>query len=72
MKGPVPMGRVDAALVGLAVALALGITLSSRLLRRLRLLQDASRTLDERDLGTLVTALAFALGPRAGNTRTLV
>jgi HAMP domain-containing protein len=44
----------DAALVGLAVALLLGITLSSRLLRRLRLLQDASRTLDERDLGTLV------------------
>jgi signal transduction histidine kinase len=45
---------LDAALVGLAVALLLGITLSSRLLRRLRLLQDASRTLDERDLGTLV------------------
>ena len=45
---------LDAALVGLAVALALGIALSSRLLRRLRLLQDASRTLDERDLGSLV------------------
>jgi signal transduction histidine kinase len=45
---------VDAALVGLAVALLLGIALSSRLLRRLRLLQDASRSLDERDLGTLV------------------
>jgi len=45
---------VLAALVGLAVALLLGITFSSRLLRRLRLLQDASRTLDERDLGTLV------------------
>jgi signal transduction histidine kinase len=36
------------------VALLLGIALSSRLLRRLRLLQDASRSLDERDLGTLV------------------
>jgi signal transduction histidine kinase len=45
---------LDAALVGLAVALLLGIALSSRLLRRLRLLQDASRSLDERDLGTLV------------------
>jgi signal transduction histidine kinase len=45
---------LDAALVGLAVALLLGITFSSRLLRRLRLLQDASRSLDERDLGTLV------------------
>ena len=45
---------LDAALVGLAVALLLGIGLSSRLLRRLRLLQDASRSLDERDLGTLV------------------
>ena len=43
-----------AALVGLAVALLLGVTLSSRLLRRLRLLQDASRSLDERDLGSLV------------------
>jgi signal transduction histidine kinase len=45
---------LKAALVGLLVALLLGIALSSRLLRRLRLLQDASRTLDERDLGTLV------------------
>jgi signal transduction histidine kinase len=45
---------LDAALVGLAVALLLGVALSSRLLRRLRLLQDASRSLDERDLGTLV------------------
>ena len=45
---------LDAALVGLGVALLLGIALSSRLLRRLRLLQDASRSLDERDLGTLV------------------
>jgi signal transduction histidine kinase len=45
---------LKAALVGLLVALLLGIALSSRLLRRLRLLQDASRSLDERDLGTLV------------------
>jgi signal transduction histidine kinase len=45
---------LDAALAGLAVAFVLGIALSSRLLRRLRLLQTASRTLDERDLGTLV------------------
>ncbi len=43
-----------AALVGLLVALLLGITLSSRLLRRLRVLQDASRSLDEHDLSTLV------------------
>jgi len=45
---------LDAALVGLAVALVLGIALSSRLLRRLRMLQDASRSLDESALGTLV------------------
>ncbi len=45
---------LKAALVGLAVALLLGTALSARLLRRLRLLQDASRSLDERDLGTLV------------------
>jgi signal transduction histidine kinase len=45
---------LDAALVGLGVALVLGIALSSRLLRRLRLLRDASRTLDERELSTLV------------------
>jgi signal transduction histidine kinase len=35
------------------VAIVLGIGFSSRLLRRLRLLQDASRTLDEHDLSTL-------------------
>ena len=45
---------LEAALVGLIVAIVLGIGFSSRLLRRLRLLQDASRTLDERDLSTLV------------------
>jgi signal transduction histidine kinase len=45
-----------AALVGLVVAILLGIALSSRLLRRLRLLRDASRSLDARDLS--------ALGPR--------
>jgi signal transduction histidine kinase len=43
-----------AALVGLVVAVVLGIALSSRLVRRLRLLRDASRTLDERELSTLV------------------
>jgi signal transduction histidine kinase len=42
-----------AALVGLGAALLLGIALSSRLLRRLRLLRDASRSLDESDLGAL-------------------
>ncbi|HEY1776668.1 MAG TPA: HAMP domain-containing sensor histidine kinase [Solirubrobacteraceae bacterium] len=41
---------VYAALVGLAVAVLLGIALSSRLLRRLRLLRDASRSLEESDL----------------------
>jgi HAMP domain-containing protein len=45
---------VVAALVGLAVALLLGIALTSRLLRRLRLLQDASRNFDEKALGTLI------------------
>ena len=45
---------LKAALVGLLVALLLGVALSSRLLRRLRLLQDASRSLDESDLSTLV------------------
>ena len=45
---------LDAALVGLAVALLLGIALSSRLLRRLRLLRDASQSLNERELSTLV------------------
>ena len=53
-SGVVRSAFLGAALVGLAVALLLGIALSSRLLRRLRLLQDASRSLDERDLGTLV------------------
>jgi signal transduction histidine kinase len=43
-----------AALVGLAVAILLGVALSSRLLRRLRLLQDATRSLDEDALDTLV------------------
>jgi len=45
---------LEAALAGLAVALLLGIALSARLVRRLRLLQQASRSLDERDLGALV------------------
>ena len=52
--GVVRSAFLEAALVGLVVAIVLGIAFSSRLLRRLRLLQDASRTLDERDLSTLV------------------
>jgi signal transduction histidine kinase len=52
--GVVRSAFLEAALVGLIVAIVLGIGFSSRLLRRLRLLQDASRTLDERDLSTLV------------------
>ena len=46
-----------AALVGLAVALILGVALSSRLLRRLQLLRDATRRLDEPDLTTIVVPL---------------
>jgi len=53
-SGVVRSAFLEAALVGLIVAIVLGIGFSSRLLRRLRLLQDASRTLDERDLSTLV------------------
>jgi signal transduction histidine kinase len=53
-SGVVQSAFLEAALVGLVVAIVLGIGFSSRLLRRLRLLQDASRTLDERDLSTLV------------------
>ncbi len=52
--GVVGTAFVYAALVGLAVAVLLGIALSSRLLRRLRLLRDASRSLDEREMSTLV------------------
>jgi signal transduction histidine kinase len=51
-NGVVRSAFLVSALVGLAVALLLGIALSSRLLRRLRMLRDAS--LDERALGTLV------------------
>ena len=53
-NGVVQSAFLEAALVGLLVAIVLGIAFSSRLLRRLRLLQDASRSLDERDLSTLV------------------
>ena len=53
-NGVVQSAFLEAALVGLAAAILLGIALSARLLRRLRLLQDASRSLDERDLSTLV------------------
>ena len=53
-NGVVRSAFLKAALVGLLIAIVLGVAFSSRLLRRLRLLQDASRTLDERDLSTLV------------------
>jgi signal transduction histidine kinase len=53
-NGVVQSAFLEAALVGVLVAIVLGIAFSSRLLRRLRLLQDASRTLDEHDLSTLV------------------
>jgi signal transduction histidine kinase len=51
--GVVRTAFLYAALVGLAVAIMLGIALSSRLVRRLRLLRDASRSLDEGDLTAL-------------------
>ena len=53
-NGVVGTAFVYAALVGLAVALILGVALSSRLLRRLQLLRDATRRMDEPDLTTLV------------------
>ena len=52
--GVVGTAFLYAALVGLAVALILGVALSSRLLRRLQLLRDATRRLDEPDLTTIV------------------
>ena len=52
--GVVRNASLYAALAGLGVAILVGIPLSSRLLRRLRLLRDASRSLDERSIGTLV------------------
>jgi len=45
---------LEAAAAGLVVALALGAALSSRLVRRLRLLRDATIGLDEGGLGDLV------------------
>ena len=53
-NGVVGTAFLYAALVGLAVALILGVALSSRLLRRLQLLRDATRRLDEPDLTTIV------------------
>ncbi len=53
-NGVVGTAFLYAALVGLAVALILGVALSSRLLRRLRLLRDATRRLDEPDLTAIV------------------
>jgi signal transduction histidine kinase len=57
-NGVVRNAFLEAALVGLGVAILLGIALSSRLLRRLRLLRDATRSLDEGELSTLATAPA--------------
>jgi signal transduction histidine kinase len=51
--GVVRTASLYAGLVGLGAAVLLGIALSSRLLRRLRLLRDASRSLDEGDLSAL-------------------
>jgi signal transduction histidine kinase len=48
--GVVRTASLYAALVGLAVAIVLGVALSSRLLRRLRLLRNASQSLDENDV----------------------
>jgi len=53
--GVVRTASLYAGLVGLGAAVLLGIALSSRLLRRLRLLRDASRSLDEGDLSALAT-----------------
>jgi len=52
--GVVRTAFLYAALVGLGVAILLGLAFSSRLLRRLRQLRDASRTLDEHDISALV------------------
>jgi signal transduction histidine kinase len=51
---------LEAAAAGLAVALLLGAVLSSRLVRRLRLLRDAASGLDDQVLGDLVAAKAVA------------
>jgi signal transduction histidine kinase len=51
---------LEAAAAGLAVALLLGAALSSRLVRRLRLLRDATSGLDEGGLSGLVVADAIA------------
>jgi signal transduction histidine kinase len=57
-NGVVRDAFLEAALVGLGVAILLGIGLSSRLLRRLRLLRDATRSLDEGELSTLASPRA--------------
>jgi signal transduction histidine kinase len=51
--GVVRTASLYAGLVGLGAAILLGIALSSRLLRRLRLLRDASRSLDEGGISAL-------------------
>jgi signal transduction histidine kinase len=52
----VSIAFLEAAGAGLLVALLLGAALSSRLLRRLRMLRDATSALDERGLHDLVVA----------------
>jgi signal transduction histidine kinase len=54
----VSVAFLEAAAAGLAVALLLGAVLSSRLLRRLRLLRDATSGLDDRSLRDLVVSNA--------------
>jgi signal transduction histidine kinase len=56
----VSVAFVEAAAAGLAVALLLGAVLSSRLVRRLRLLRDATSGLDDRSLSNLVVSNAVA------------
>ena len=56
----VSVAFVEAAAAGLAVALLLGAVLSSRLVRRLRLLRDATSGLDDRGISDLLVGNAVA------------
>jgi signal transduction histidine kinase len=56
----VSVAFLEAAAAGLAVALLLGAVLSSRLVRRLRLLRDATSGLDDWDQSDLAVATAVA------------
>jgi signal transduction histidine kinase len=56
----VSVAFLEAAAAGLAVALLLGAVLSSRLVRRLRLLRDATSGLDDQGLSDLVVENAVA------------